>query len=244
MSELLYEGKAKKIYSTDNPDEYRMYFKDDATAGNRAKEAQFAGKGALNCAITKNVFERINFPKTHMIRQISERELLVEKLDIIPIEVVVRNRAAGTFCKRYGVEIGKELKIPVIEYCVKDDSLQDPPICTDAILALDICPSSDLKQLYDLSRYINQYLKTSVFGKIGLELIDFKLEFGKNSKDEIILGDEICPDTMRLWDNSGKSFDKDLFRNDSGDLLDGYKEVLRRLENENKNNRKEKENIE
>ena len=95
-----------------------------------------------------------------------------------------------------------------------------------------------------MSRYINQYLKTSVFGKIGLELIDFKLEFGKNSKDEIILGDEICPDTMRLWDNSGNSYDKDLFRNDSGDLLDGYKEVLRRLENENKNNRKEKENIE
>lgn len=224
---ILYEGKAKQIYKTDNPNELVMFFKDDATAGNRAKEDKFEGKGELNCSITTKIFEKLNFPKNHFIKKLSKNELLVEKVDIIPLEVIIRNRAAGTFCKRYGVENGKKLENKIIEFCVKDDSLNDPPICEDSILALGICDYDTLSTLKKYSDFVSDCM-TGIMSDIGFELVDMKLEFGCDDNGDILLADEICPDTMRLWEN-GKSFDKDLFRLDTGDLLQGYREVDRRL---------------
>ena len=228
MNKMLYEGKAKRIYTTDNPNEVIMFFKDDATAGNRAKEAKFQGKGELNCSITTKIFERLSFPKKHFIKKLSKNELLVEKVNIIPLEVIIRNRAAGTFCKRYGVENGKKFKNRIIEFCVKDDSLNDPPICEDSVLALDICDRDTLSTLRSYSDFVGYYV-SRIMANIGFELVDMKLEFGYADNGDILLADEICPDTMRLWEN-GKSFDKDLFRLDTGDLLAGYREVDRRLE--------------
>ena len=225
--DLLYEGKAKQIYSTENDRHVIMYFKDDATAGNRAKETKFDGKGALNCSITTKLFNKISVP-THYVKTLTDREILVEKVDIIPIEVIVRNRAAGTFCKRYGLEVGTKLAQPIIEYCVKDDDLNDPPICEEAILALKLCSREHLRNMHSQSKYIRIFL-TSIMEEIGFELIDFKLEFGITNDGQLVLADEICPDTMRLWKDN-QSYDKDLFRLDSGDLLAGYREVNQRLD--------------
>ena len=224
---ILYEGKAKQICKTDNPNELVMFFKDDATAGNRAKEEKFEGKGELNCSITAKIFERLNFPKNHFITKLSKNKLLVKKVDIIPLEVIIRKRANGTFCKRYGVENGKKFNKKVIEFCLKDDSLNDPPICEDAILALNICDYDTLTTLRRYSNFISSSI-TIIMADIGFELVDMKLEFGYDKNGDILLADEICPDTIRIWEN-GKSFDKDLFRLDTGDLLQGYREVDMRL---------------
>ena len=239
MTNLLYEGKAKKIFLIDDPNKVIMYFKDDATAGNGAKESTFEGKGVLNCSITTKIFNKLNNSPwwkhladvpTHYIQTLSDREILVKKVDIIPVEVVIRNRASGTFCKRYGIKNGTELKQPVIEYCVKDDALNDPLIGEDAILALGLCTKNNLYDINTQAKYIRVFL-TKLMKEIGFELIDFKLEFGIDTNGgKVILADEICPDTMRLWED-GKSFDKDLFRLNTGDLLAGYREVERRLIN-------------
>jgi len=234
---LLYEGKAKKIYSIEGQ-QFRnqciMYFKDDATAFNAEKKSQFEGKGALNCWISDvllGVIQGLGTP-THFKEKISDREIVVDHVKVVPIEVIVRNIAAGTFCKRYGLPNGTKLNHSVIEYCVKDDDLGDPPIAWEAIVALD--PESSemddkLTIMTLLTEDINKYLR-AIFLSIGLVLVDFKLEFGENASGDIVLCDEICPDTMRLWDvTTMESFDKDLFRFSTGDLLAGYKEVQRRL---------------
>lgn len=224
-SMLLYEGKAKKVFKYTD-DTVMMFFKDDATAGNRAKEAVFNGKGKLNASISAKLFEHLHTHgvETHFIKTNGEHEHECYKLDIIPIEVVVRNRAAGTFCKRYGVEVGTTLKNVVVEWCVKDDALADPPICDDAIGALGITDTVTLNSMRQTSIKINSVL-THLFRRVGLKLVDFKLEFGLNKEGKLLLADEICPDTMRLWNDQNESFDKDLFRNDSGDLLAGYRKV-------------------
>ena len=224
---FLYEGKAKKIFQADDNNNHVMiFYKDDATAGNRAKEAQFEGKGKLNCSISTMLFQELHKHqiKTHFIERKSDDEHLCHKLTIIPIEVIVRNIAAGTFCKRYGLEVGKTLDNVIVEYCVKDDDLNDPPICDDAITALGITDAGVLSHLRQQSLRINDIL-TDIFHNCKLKLVDFKLEFGLDKDGAILLADEICPDTMRLWNDNNESFDKDLFRNDSGDLLVGYKKV-------------------
>lgn len=222
---LLYEGKAKKIFMYTD-DTVMIYFKDDATAGNRAKEAVFEGKGELNASISAKLFEHLHTHgiETHFIKTNGTREHHCTKLDIIPIEVIVRNRASGTFCKRYGVDIGTALKNVIVEWCVKDDALQDPPICDDAIVALGITDIITLNTMRETSIHINNIL-TQLFRRVGLQLVDFKLEFGLDREGKILLADEICPDTMRLWNKQNESFDKDLFRNDTGDLLVGYRKV-------------------
>ena len=222
---FLYEGKAKKVFQyTDNT--VMIFFKDDATAGNRAKEAVFKGKGELNASISAKLFEHLHKYSidTHFIELNGKREHHCHQLNIIPLEVIVRNRAAGTFSKRYSVETGTTLRNVVVEWCLKDDALADPPICDDAIVALGITDVVTLNNMRATSISVNNIL-TQLFRRVGLQLVDFKLEFGLNEEGKLLLADEICPDTMRLWNNQNESFDKDLFRNDSGDLLAGYRKV-------------------
>ena len=228
---LLYEGKAKKVFKY-TEDTVMMFFKDDATAGNRAKEAKFEGKGELNADISGRLFGVLHEHQidTHFIGYNGTREHRCHKVDIIPIEVIVRNRAAGTFCKRYGVELGASLRNTVVEFCIKDDDLNDPPISEDAIVGLNITDIVTLDKIRGTSKLINAIL-TRTFEKCGLELVDFKLEFGLDKEGKLLLADEICPDTMRLWNDKNESFDKDLFRNDSGDLLAGYRKVQELLIN-------------
>ena len=228
---LLYEGKAKKVFKH-TEDTVIMYFKDDATAGNRAKEAVFEGKGELNASISAKLLSHLAMHgvETHFIDLDGTRAHHCKKLDIIPIEVIVRNTAAGTFCKRYGIQVGKELRNVVVEWCLKDDALNDPPICDDAIIGLGITDIITLDSMRETSIHINNVLK-HLFRRVELQLVDFKLEFGLDKHGKLLLADEICPDTMRLWNNKNQSFDKDLFRNDSGDLLAGYREVERLLIN-------------
>jgi len=230
-SMLLYEGKAKKVFKY-TEDTVMMFFKDDATAGNRAKEAVFKGKGKLNASISAKLFEHLHTfdIDTHFIKTNGEYEHECYKLDIIPIEVIVRNRAAGTFCKRYGLQVGASLRNTVVEFCIKDDELNDPPISEDAIVGLNITDVITLNKIRENSLRINDIL-ANTFKKCGLQLVDFKLEYGLNKEGKLLLADEICPDTMRLWNNKNESFDKDLFRNDSGDLLAGYRKVQELLIN-------------
>ncbi len=228
---FLYEGKAKKVFQyTDST--VMIYFKDDATAGNRAKEAVFKGKGELNADISGRLFSVLHEHQidTHFIGYNGTREHHCHQLDIIPIEVIVRNRAAGTFCKRYGVKVGAPLRNTVVEYCIKDDELNDPPISEDAIVGLNITDLLTLSKIREISLKINVIL-TRTFEKCRLQLVDFKLEFGLDKEGKLLLADEICPDTMRLWNDKNESFDKDLFRNDSGDLLAGYRKVQELLIN-------------
>ena len=235
----LYEGKAKIVSVLDeNPEHVVMYFKDDATAFNAEKKSQFDGKGELNCWISDYLLQAMDNLgiRTHFIEKINEREIVARKLKIIPIEVIVRNVAAGTFCKRYGLPHGTPLPKHIVEFCVKDDDLGDPPIDPEAIDALGLCHPTDLMRIKAITNDVNKYLK-AIFYQIGLKLVDFKLEFGFDIDPQglvgntIYLADEICPDTMRLWDfETNESFDKDLFRFDKGDLLAGYKEVKRRLQ--------------
>ena len=231
--ELLYEGKAKKVYILkDDPTKVVMYFKNDATAFNNKKKDEFEGKGELNCwfsALLLKAVDDLGIP-THFIEKISDREILALRVGIVPLEVIVRNVAAGTFCKRYGVESGTPLKNHIVEFCVKDDDLGDPPIARQSITALDLMTQYDLRHITDMTEDVNKYLR-AIFYSIGLTLVDFKLEFGRAPDGKIYLADEITPDTMRLWDHkTNESLDKDLYRFDKGDLLAGYREVKRRLE--------------
>ncbi|MEO1958642.1 MAG: phosphoribosylaminoimidazolesuccinocarboxamide synthase [Nautiliaceae bacterium] len=230
--ELLYEGKAKKIYKTNNPNEVICEFKDSLTAFNGEKVDKESGKGELNCEITTLIFqalEKEGIP-THLIKQIDKNKQLVKKVDIIPIEVVVRNIAAGSLCKRLGLKEGEKLKFPIVEFYYKNDELNDPLINDDHALILDLV--EDKKELDILREYgkkVNEFL-INFFDKVGLILVDFKIEFGKDKDGNIILADEITPDSCRLWDKkTGKKMDKDLFRFNLGDIKEAYKEVLKRL---------------
>jgi phosphoribosylaminoimidazole-succinocarboxamide synthase len=230
--ELLYEGKAKKIFKTESPDQVICEFKDSLTAFNGEKASEAEGKGALNCGITAIIFEaleKVGIP-THYIRQLSPTQLLVKRVEIIPIEVVVRNVVAGSLARRLGLPEGKELPFPIVEFYYKNDQLGDPLINDDHALILGLVQSrEELEQLRKYGREVNRFLQ-QFFEKVGLRLVDFKIEFGKDREGNIILADEITPDSCRLWDKeTGRKMDKDLFRFDLGDIRESYREILERL---------------
>ena len=229
--DLIYEGKAKKIFSHDDADKVIIEFKDDATAFNALKKAKFEGKGKLNCLISARIFELLiknNIP-THFIELKNEKTMIAQKIDIIPLEVVLRNTAYGSLCKQTTIKSGTALAKPLIDIYLKNDELNDPLITKDRIQLMNIISSNDLNLIIDLTLKINLILK-SFFKNIQLQLVDFKLEFGFDLKNNILLGDEISPDNCRLWDiASEKKLDKDRFRKDLGNIIQAYQEVARRL---------------
>lgn len=228
---LLYEGKAKRIFSTENENEFVVYYKDDATAFNGEKKAEIASKGILNNKISTIMFEELAKEgiESHFIKSLSDREMLVKKVEILPLEVIVRNITAGSFCKRYGVEEGIVLDTPIFEMSYKNDEFGDPLLNDDHAVALKLATREEIDFLRTQTLKINEIMKR-FFLKMDLKLVDFKLEFGKDINGNIILADEISPDTCRLWDvNTNEKLDKDRFRRDLGDLVQGYEEVLARL---------------
>ena len=228
---LLYEGKAKKIFSTENDNEFVVYYKDDATAFNGEKKAEISSKGILNNKISTIMFEELAKEgiESHFIKSLSDREMLVKKVEILPLEVIVRNITAGSFCKRYGVEEGIVLDQPIFEMSYKNDEFGDPLLNDDHVIALKLATKEEIDFLRSQTLKINEIMK-KFFLKMDLKLVDFKLEFGKDVDGNIILADEISPDTCRLWDvNTNEKLDKDRFRRDLGDLVEGYEEVLARL---------------
>lgn len=229
--EMMYEGKAKQVFKTDRDDEVIVRYKDDATAFNGAKKGTITDKGVLNNKITTFFFDLLakNGVPTHFIERLDDREQRVKKLSIIPLEVIIRNRCAGSMAKRYGREEGEELDFPTIEFCLKDDDLDDPLINTYHIRALNIASQEDLDTITKLAFKVNDVLKKFLAEKKVI-LVDFKLEFGKDTKGNILLGDEISPDTCRFWDaNTLEKLDKDRFRRDLGNVEEAYHEMLRRL---------------
>lgn len=228
--EFLYEGKAKRIYQDEKEDQVIIYYKDDATAFNGEKKGEIQSKGILNNSISSKLFELLQTKgiKTHYIKTISEREQSCLKVDIVPLEVIVRNVAAGSMAKRLGIKEGAKLETTVYEICYKDDNLGDPLINDYHAVALGLTTFDELKKIYEITRNINDVLK-AFFLKQGIDLIDFKLEFGRY-KGEILLADEISPDTCRFWDSKTKEkLDKDRFRRDLGNVTEAYVEILKRI---------------
>lgn len=231
MSELLYEGKAKRIYATDNEQIVLVEYKNSATAYNGQKKADITGKGRLNNEITSLLFLKLKEQgiESHFIKRISETEQLVKRVTIIPLEVVVRNVAAGSFSKRLGIEEGSELSGPIVEFYLKNDELGDPLLTIDHALELKLASVEEIAVLKEKALEVNTVL-SSFFNDLGIRLIDFKLEFGKDSEGQILLADEISPDTCRLWDKqTNEKLDKDVFRRDLGSLTDAYENILARL---------------
>lgn len=229
---LLYEGKAKKLYRTDEAGVLWVEYLNQATALNGAKKDTVAGKGALNNQITSRIFEKLAAKgiNSHFIQQLSESEQLIEEVTMIPLEVVLRNIAAGSFSKRLGIAEGTPLAFPIIEFYFKEDALDDPMINDEHVQVLNIASPAEITELKAMTRAINQAL-VEMFQEIGIHLVDFKLEFGKTADGTIVLADEISPDTCRLWDaETNDHLDKDLYRRDLGDIVPVYQEVLRRLE--------------
>ncbi|WP_114312943.1 phosphoribosylaminoimidazolesuccinocarboxamide synthase [Thermus caldifontis] len=227
--EKLYEGKAKILYP-EGPDTLRVYFKDEATAFNAQKRGIIPGKGVVNNKVSAALFRYLEAHgvKTHFQEEVSDREMRVLRVEILPLEVILRFRAAGSFAKRYGVKEGTPLKAPLVEFSLKSDPLGDPLICPEAILALGLAGEEELGQVRATTLKVGELLR-NFFAQRGLDLIDFKLEFGKRD-GEILLADEISPDTMRLWDQkTGEPMDKDRFRKDLGGVEEAYQEVLRRV---------------
>lgn len=229
--EMMYEGKAKQIFATDDAAQVVVRYKDDATAFNGAKKGTIADKGVLNNKITTFFFEMLeqNGVPTHFVKRLDDREQLVKKLQIIPLEVIVRNRCAGSMAKRYGREEGEVLAMPTLEFCLKDDALDDPLINEYHILALGIASREELDEIARLAFEVNRVLSEFLATK-NVILVDFKLEFGKDVDGKILLGDEISPDTCRFWDaETLEKLDKDRFRRDLGNVEEAYHEMLRRL---------------
>ena len=232
--ELLYEGKAKKLFITEDPQILRVEYKDDATAFNGKKFDRLRDKGRLNNAITVFFFEHLETKDipSHFVRKISEIEQLVRRVKIIPLEVVVRNVAAGSLSKRIGWEEGKELPHPIVEFYYKDDDLGDPLLAEEHIRLLELASEAQIEELKKRGLAVNKALESLMLSK-GIRLIDFKLEFGLDQKGEILLADEISPDTCRFWDiESGKILDKDRFRRDLGGVTEAYLEIHQRLTEE------------
>ena len=230
-SRLIYEGKAKKIFSHEDSDKVIIEFKDDATAFNALKKAQFTGKGELNCLITSKIFEFLikNGIPTHYINLRSKNSIIAQKIKIIPLEVVLRNIACGSICKQTTLIEGTSLKNPLIDIYLKNDRLNDPLLTKNRIRLMETISDEELAFIEDLTLSINTLLK-DFFLKINLDLVDFKLEFGKNYSGEIVLADEFSPDNCRLWDKKSKlSLDKDLFRQEKGDLIKAYKYIYMKL---------------
>lgn len=229
--QLLYEGKAKRLYETEQEDILFVEYKNSATAFNGEKKAEINGKGILNNRISAIIFEKLetNGIDSHFVRRISDHEQLVRKVDIIPIEVVVRNIAAGSLAKRLGVEEGTPLKRTIVEFYYKDDELGDPIINNDHIDILGIASKEETATLYEMGLKVNRVLQP-IFEEVGVILVDFKLEFGRDKDGNVLLADEISPDTCRLWDAKTKQkLDKDVFRRDLGNLTDVYEIILARL---------------
>lgn len=230
MKNFIYEGKAKRIFSTEKADEVLVYYKDDATAFNGEKKASISSKGILNNTISSIIFEMLNEKgvKTHFVRKVSDREQICKKVEIVPLEVIVRNIAAGSMAKRYGVEEGTKLNTTVLEISYKNDDLGDPLMNDYHAVALGLTTFEELNYIYGEASKVNDILK-EFFLKQEITLVDFKLEFGKIG-DEIVLADEVSPDTCRLWDiKTGEKLDKDRFRRELGDLVEGYEKVLERI---------------
>ena len=230
----LYEGKAKIIYATSDKNLVIQYFKDDATAFNNQKKSTIEGKGVLNNRISEHILSNLSQIgiKNHLVKRLNMREQIIKLVEIIPIEFIVRNVATGSITKRLGIEDGTVLKAPLIEYCLKNDELGDPLISEEHILAFDWATKSEIETVKKMILRINDFM-IGMFRGVGIKLIDFKLEFGRlksNGKNEVILADEISPDTCRLWDViTDKKLDKDRFRKDLGDLIPAYTEVAKRL---------------
>ena len=228
--EQLYEGKAKKVFAADDPDIVIVDYKDDATAFNGLKKGTIAGKGVINNKMSNMMFrilEQHGIP-THYVEELSDRETAVKKVQIVPLEVIIRNTAAGSFSKRYGVPEGKKLPVTVFEFSYKNDDLGDPLINDYHALAMELATPEDLDTIKTMAFKVNEVMK-EFFAGLNIDLIDFKLEFGR-FKGQIILADEISPDTCRFWDmTTGEKLDKDRFRRDLGGVEDAYKEVFARL---------------
>ena len=230
--DFIYEGKAKQVYSTDDENLVIIHYKDDATAGNGVKKGTIKDKGIINNKITAKLFSVLekNGIRTHFREMLNEREQLCERLEIIPLEVIVRNIITGSMAKRVGIADGTVPKTTIFEICYKNDEYGDPLINDYHAVAMGLTTFEELGQIYETTRQINDLLK-KVFDEEGITLVDFKREFGKNSKGEILLADEITPDTCRLWDKkTGKKLDKDRFRQDLGGIEEAYIEILNRLE--------------
>ena len=229
---LLYEGKAKKIHATDTEGILRVEYKDEVTAGNGAKKDYIEGKGRLNNLITSKLFNSLKQQglESQFIEQISETEQLVQSVDIIPLEVVVRNIAAGSITKRLGFDKGHSFEQPLVEFFYKNDKLNDPLITDDHVKLLHIANDDEISTLKAAALKINEAL-VSIMDQVDLRLVDFKIEFGKTTKGDIILADEISPDTCRIWDkHSDVNFDKDVYREDRGSIIDTYQTFLNKLE--------------
>ncbi len=229
--EQLYEGKAKKVFATDDPNLYIVDYKDDATAFNGQKKGQIAGKGVINNVMSNHMFQLLEQQgvPTHFVEQLSERETVVKKVSIVPLEVIIRNISAGSFAKRYGVEEGIVFKAPTIEFSYKNDDLGDPLINDYHALALGLATEEEIGEIKAMAFKVNEVMK-DYFDHLNVTLVDFKLEFGKTSDGKIILADEISPDTCRLWDKTtGEKLDKDRFRRDLGGVEEAYQEIMRRV---------------
>ena len=230
--DFIYEGKAKQVYSTDDENLVIIHYKDDATAGNGVKKGTNKDKGIINNKITAKLFSVLekNGIRTHFKEMLNERDQLCEKLEIVPLEVIVRNVITGSMAKRVGIADGTIPKTTIFEICYKNDEYGDPLINDYHAVAMGLATFDELKYIYETTSKINDLLK-KVFDEEGITLVDFKIEFGKNSKGEILLADEITPDTCRLWDKAtGKKLDKDRFRQDLGGIEEAYIEILNRLE--------------
>ncbi len=229
--EMMYEGKAKQVYATDDPDRVIIHYKDDATAFNGLKKDSIRNKGVLNNKITTILFNELNRRgiATHWIETLNDRDQLCKKVRIVPLEVIVRNVVAGSMAKKFGIDEGTELKTPVYEICYKNDELGDPMINDTHAVGLGLATREELDQIYEITAQVNEALK-EILDQIGIRLIDFKLEFGKDSAGRVLLADEISPDTCRFWEKgTDKKLDKDRFRRDMGDVIGAYEEIYGRL---------------
>lgn len=235
MNQKLYEGKAKIIYTTDQPEILLAHYKDDATAFNAQKKGQIVGKGQINCTVSTHLFNLLEKQgiRTHFVEQTAPDKMLVRRVKIVPLEVVVRNIAAGSLCKQTGLPEGKILPNPLVEFYYKDDALGDPLLTYDRILVMEIATPEQIEQLRSLSLEVNRILG-EFFNQCGITLVDFKLEFGLDETQQILLADEISPDTCRLWnqsetDSEKRVMDKDRFRRDLGNVENAYQQVLERV---------------
>ena len=231
IKEMLYEGKAKQVFATEDPEIVMVHYKDDATAFNGLKKGTITGKGVINNQVTNFMMQKLEQAgvPTHFVRELNERDTLVKKVQIVPLEVIIRNISAGSFAKRFGVEEGIVFENPTIEYSYKNDDLGDPMINTAQALALKLATPAEIETIRTMAFKVNEVMKT-FFAEVGVDLVDFKLEFGRLSDGTIVLADEISPDTCRFWDSkTHEKLDKDRFRRDLGGVEDAYVEMRRRI---------------
>lgn len=229
--EFIYEGKAKRLYTTEDPDLVIIEYKDSFTAFDGEKKATMSGKGQLNNKISAKIFGYLadNGIESHFVRQVDDIHQIVKKVDILPLEVIVRNITTGSICKRLGVAEGMELPRPLVEFCLKNDELHDPFICEDHATLFGWATDKDIKKIKETAIRFNELMK-KYFAERGIVLVDFKLEFGKDAGGRLMLADEVSPDTCRFWDSStGDRLDKDRFRKDLGDVLGAYEEIWKRI---------------